>query len=274
MALGVPLRQQRHDRLSKRIRYYLSRIWGVRLQKSQKLYFLRAGAYRAKRLVLRDSFLAEQIETRLRAVARLAYFPRPLVRFENEVWVEYVDGERPDPSDANFAKQLGEFYAALYGESPRRVPLADTAVASRLETDLDFLRGVEVIDGPLFDRLAIRARALEPSHVWLGWDYTDPVLKNFVLSREDGRLVAVDVESIEPNVLLGTGIAKAAIRWHGDPRDGELLSRATAALPELAELYDYVELCFEAHYAVRMVIERKWHHVEVPRLKALVAEDA
>jgi hypothetical protein len=272
VALGTPLRQRRHDRFWKRVRYHFSRAWGTRLQKSQKLYFVSAGDYRAKRLVFRDSLLAAEIEDNLFRFRSYSRFPRPVFRFEHELWLEYVVGEKPSPDDLHFLEEFGAFYGALYAFSPKRVAPDDSIFPARLSCDLDFLAGVGVITLQESKTLRDAARALLPESLWIGFDYTDPVLKNFVLAAEDGRLYAVDVESLEREQLLGTGIAKALVRWLDDPERGGILDKAGASLPGLREAFPYVRLCFETHYAVRMFLEQKWKRLqtlELPRLAKL-----
>ncbi len=272
MALGIPLRQQRHDRLWTRVRYHLSRAWGTRLQKSQKLYFVSAGDYRGKRLVLRDSRLASEIETNLLRFREHSLFPRPVFRFEHELWLEFVDGDKPDPTDPVFLDQFGAFYATLYAHSSRRVAAADSIFPARLACDLDFLTGVGFISAAEARSLARAADGLEPETLWVGFDYTDPVLKNFVLAPPTPRLYAIDVESLEAEQLVGVGIAKALVRWLDDPERAGILERADAAVPGLGASFPYVRLCFETHYAVRMYLEQKWKRLEtlhLPRLAQL-----
>ncbi len=273
MALGTPLRQRRHDRVWKRVRYHLSRAWGTRLQKSQKLFFVSSGDYRAKRLVLSDTHLAAEIEHNLLRFRDLSLFPRPVFRYERELWLEFVAGQRPQAKDGEFHQQLGSFYAALYGRDARRVTPAESIFPARLDCDLDFLAGVGVLSPEERKDLGAAAERLEPAALWVGFDYTDPVLKNFVLEPValGRRIRAVDVESLERDQLLGTGIAKALVRWLEDPERGEILEQAEAAAPGLRDAFPYVRLCFEAHYAVQMVLEQKWKRLEdidLPRFAA------
>ena len=136
----------------------------------------------------------------------------------------------------------------------------------------NLVRNFNALDGCEVRSLCDAARALEPPTLWVGFDYTDPVLKNFVLAPPEPRLYAIDVESLESDQLVGTGIAKALVRWLDDPEREEILTRAAAPVPGMREAFPYVRLCFEAHYAVRMYLEQKWKRLEtlqLPRLAEL-----
>jgi len=60
---------------------------------AEDLRFVTINGHRFKRLILHDSYLAAGIERNLEAFGESAYFPRLVARHENEIWVEFVEGE-------------------------------------------------------------------------------------------------------------------------------------------------------------------------------------
>jgi len=97
--------------------------------------------------------------------------------------------------------------------------------------------------------------------VWVGYDCTDAILKNFVWA-EGGALRAVDVESLGADVLLGSGAAKASVRWLGDQR-GKFLSRLKElGAPDFESYFDFVELAFRAFWQKSSFLEKKRRFVD------------
>ena len=107
------------------------------------------------------------------------------------------------------------------------------------------------------------ALPLAPDQVWVGFDYTDPVLKNFVAAADDGRICAIDVESLEADQLIGFGVAKALLRWMEPDRDVFLAHLAATRCPNFQPHFDFVELSFLAWYTKLMVLEEKWTRIEL-----------
>jgi hypothetical protein len=70
--------RQRSPFLLKRVRYFLSRLFGTRLQKAKSLHFVTVNGKQFKRLVLCDSYLASEIEQHLETFRGSEHFP-PLV---------------------------------------------------------------------------------------------------------------------------------------------------------------------------------------------------
>jgi hypothetical protein len=243
----------------------MSRLFGARLQKSQRLYFVDVHGQRYKRIVLRDSRLAERIQMALERFGDSDLFPRLITTYEHEVWVEFVDGERIDRVDELSVRAVAEFYARVYARAPQQVRLVDTVFAARLHRDLRFLAEVGVLDEVRAKELHAVADRLAPERVWVGFDYTDPVLKNFVMSRRTGRVCAVDVESLECDHLLGFGLGKAFARWLEPHRELFLKCLAESGAPDLAQNLPYAELCFLAFWTKMGFLEQKWHYVDRER---------
>ena len=225
------------------------------------------GERRFKRVIFGDSWMARKVELNLEKFADVALFPPLIARYESEIWVDYVQGTRPNGDDPGFIELLADFFATLYRRAPRRMRLAETGAPARLERDLRFLGDVGVISEALAAELGRTAARLAPDEAWVGFDYSDPVLKNFVVVAEGKRLCAVDVEALCDHELLGTGVARALARW-AEPHREALLSRIVSdRTPDFRRYFAYVELSFTAAYTALMVFERKWKFVEPARFE-------
>jgi hypothetical protein len=243
------------------------RLLGSRPQKSSRARFATIGGRRFKRIHFGDSWIASKVERHLESFADVALFPPLIARYESEIWVDYVEGSRPRGDDPRFVELLADFFAVLYRRAPRRMRLAETGAPARLDRDLRFLGSVGVVSETLAAELRRTAERLAPDEVWVGFDYLDPVLKNFVVVSGSGRLCAVDVEGLCGDEMLGTGVARALARW-AEPHREALLARVLRdGTPDFGRYFGYVELSFAAAYTALMVLERKWKFVEPARLE-------
>ena len=241
------------------------RFFGNHLQKSQDLRFVTINGHRFKRLILRDSYMAEKIEENLGKFGPSDFFPPLVTRFENEVWVEFVDGAPADAIDEARIGQFAAFYRALYVRQPQLLDLGQTVFADRLQQDLRFLNQVGVLSGGAHRDLGSVAREVAPDAVWVGFDYVDPVLKNFI-ERADGRgLCAIDVESLVDGQLIGTGVAKACVHWL-EPHRAEFCRRIKGLdPPDFLGYFPFVELCLIARWSKTKFLTGKFKFVD-PKL--------
>ncbi len=223
--------------------------------KSQRVYFVNVNGTRYKRVVFGDSALAAEAEAGLTACSSHVGLPTVILHHENELWVSFVEGRKVDPDSDTDRIALADFFAGLYRIAPRQVDLGQTAFHARLLTDLTFLSDAGILDAARSSALLARAEALKPSTIWLGYDYIDPVLKNFVIN--DDRLIAIDIESIGRDQPLGTVIAKSTLHWLEDGRDrfADLLIERGA--PDFRAQLDYVHLCFLAGWTKRKLLTGK-----------------
>lgn len=256
------IRQRSLHGWPRRLRAALGPLAG--LPRSQRVYLVTLGDWRCKRIVFADSQPAAAIAQRLQTFASDAVYPGLLLERERELWVEYIEGERVERVDDALLADLARLLGVLMKRDPRRVPLRETPWLANLELDLAFLAGVGVLDAAVSHRLAAGARERAPRHVWVGYDCSDAILKNFVWQR-GGGLRAVDVESLGAGQLLGSSAAKAATRWLG-PRRAEFLSQLRAiGVPDFESYFDFVELCFRAFWQKSSYLERKRRFLD-PRL--------
>ena len=244
------------------------RARGGGIGKSQRLYFVTLNGHRYKRVVLQDTAMASALEDRLERVGPTPSLPGLVTRHENEIWVEFIRGVAPD-GGAALAEALAAFYAELYQRAPERQPLARTRLPMRLERDLGFLERAGVLDARQHQRLRERAGRVEPGDLWTGFDYVDPVLKNFVHRADGAGLCAVDVESLVDRTPLGTGIAKAMIHWLAPWEDRFWSAFEAAEGPAIREAFPYVEICLIARWTKNKLLTGKHKAVDPRRLTRL-----
>jgi hypothetical protein len=256
-----PARQQ-SPYLLKRARYLLSRLFGTRLLNSKSLYFVTMNGQRFKRLILHDSALACEIERNLDCFRVSGYFPPLVTRYEREVWVEFIDGTVIRTVDESIARKVADFYAAVYARRSRQVDTLTSPFLYRLYQDLRFLNQVGVLADGVYQDLATTADRLAPKQVWVGFDYTDSVRKNFVIARENGRLYAVDVESLADNQLIGMGVAKACVLWLGPLRQVFFAHLTRERVPDFQLYFPFVEMCFLTRWTKQNFFSKKWKAVK------------
>lgn len=269
---GNPSQRHVHP-LWRRLYDRMRPLFGGVVGKRQRAYFLTLHGHQFKRLILGDAWQAERIERELEQFEGENGFPPLVLRHENELLLGYVDGRPFDAADPADREALARFYAALYRKHPRRVAASTLPLTARFDRDLQFLADVGVLDQPDVPALQARATSLQPEQVWIGFDYVDPVAKNFI--RTETGMVAVDVESLVSDEALGTGIAKARVHWLADAETGAFLDAITAAGgPDLAAQLPWVELCFLAGWTKRKVLQGKRRFVRPALLKQFITNEA
>ncbi len=246
----------------KRVKYYLSRLFGTRLQKAKGLHYVTVNGHRFKRLILCDSFLATEIEHHLEAFRKSGYFPPLVGRYEHEIWLEYVEGVPVRSVDEGFVLQVAEFYATMYGANPALVNTKKSPFPDRLFRDLRFLLQIGVLSQVAYQDLQSAVSDLIPEQIWVGIDYTDPVLKNFLQRSEDRRICVVDVDGLAESQLLGIGVAKACVRWLGPYQSLFFSSLAQHGAPDIQPYFTFVELCFLAKWMKRAFLEHDWKVID------------
>lgn len=246
----------------KRVKYFLSRLFGSRLQKAKGIHFVTVNGHRFKRLLLCDSYLASEIERYLENFTQSGYFPPVVARYEHEIWLEFVEGISIKSVDEQFVVKIAEFFATVYGTYPALLDVKKTPFPDRLLQDLRFLHQIGVLTQAAYLDIQAVVPTLIPEQVWVGYDYTDPVLKNFILRPETGRICVVDVDGLAENQLLGTGVAKACVRWLGPYRSLFFSSLANHGAPDFQKYFNFVELCFLAKWMKRAFLEHDWKVIQ------------
>lgn len=254
-------RQRSLHPLSRRLRDAVRGGLVRRPPRSQRVYLVTINGRRYKRVVLPDAHHAAQVAARLREFGPAGIYPSLIFEREREVWVEFVEGTRPAADATDVVDGVADLLAVLMRRAPTRQPLAETPFLHDLCVDLRFLAEVGVLAPDTAATLQERAIGLAPESVWVGYDCTDTILKNFVRTPH-GRIRAVDVESLGAGQLLGSGAAKALLRWVGASR-GRFLDRLRAAgVPDFAGYLPFVELCFLAFWTKSSFLEGKSRFVD------------
>jgi hypothetical protein len=254
--------QQSSPFFLKRIKYFLSRSFGTRLQKAKSIHFVTVNGHRYKRLLLCDSFLASEIERYLENFTQSGYFPPIVARYEHEIWLEFVEGISIKSVDEQFVVKIAEFYATVYGNKPALLEVKKSLFPDRLLQDLRFLHQIGVLTQASYQDLQDAVPGLIPEEVWVGFDYTDPVLKNFILRPETGQICVVDIDGLAENQLLGIGVAKACVRWLGPYRSLFFSTLAKQGAPDIQKYFSFVELCFLAKWTKRAFLEHDWKVIQ------------
>ncbi len=255
---------------TRRVRDGLAGRFSARPPRSQRVYRVDVDGLPLKRVIFPDAHQAAQVAARLRAFGTTGLYPTLLLEREREVWVEYIEGD-PLRLDDDTVDALARWLARLNKRSPRRVALADTAWLHALDVDLGFLGDVGVLSSSHVSQLRQWAHAAAPDHVWLGHDCSDFILKNFVRTPE-GRVRAVDVESLGADQLLGSGAAKAALRWLGDSRERFLGELRSEAVPDYLRDFRFIELAFVAFWTKSSYLEGKRRFVDARHFERFLAE--
>ena len=246
----------------KRVKYFLSRFSGVRLQKAKSLHFVSMNGRSFKRLVLCDSYLASTIERNLETFRGSEHFPALVTCYEREIWVDFIDGLPIKVVDEEIVKKMADFYAMLYSRQFKYVDTTESPFPHRLQQDLLFLHHIGVLSDDLHSTLAEVAKRLIPQKILMGWDYSDPVLKNFVILKESGKVCAVDVEGLAENQLIGMGVAKACLRWLDPYRSLFFEHLAKQNVPDFQVSFPFIELCFLAKWTKRAFFEQKFKIID------------
>lgn len=250
-------------RLGARVRRWLLR----RFVPTPTVNLVRFGGRPYKRITFIDAWRAEGLARVLDEYRDAGIFPQLVARFENELMVEYIEGEHPDAFDAATIAGLARFFGALYGAGARRLPTAQTRFGAALERDLFFLRDCGVLREPLRNELASKLPAILPSELWVGTEYIDSLPKNFVRAADD-RLVAIDVDAIHRDELIGIGVAKAFLDASGGERDLFFRELDEHVSLDLAPLMPFVDLSFLASWTKLLFLKGRARRIEPARFEA------
>ena len=249
-------------RLARRLRYLCSRAVGNRLQNSQQTLFTTRNGKRFKRLILRDTALATEFERNLEAFKGSPYFPAVAIRYEHELWLEYVEGSSITTVDAALVEKIADFYAATYRHSAQAVSIAETTVLYRLQRDLSILNQVGILPESVYRSLSTAAEKLAPESVWIGFDYVDAVRKNFIVTHRDGLVCGVDADSLRKDQLIGTGVTSALARWLGPFQTPFFQHLFRDGVPDFRPYLPFIELCYFAAWTKMYFFERKKKRID------------
>lgn len=269
--LGTGFHRNAHSPLRRAYFWFLRRFVGV-FGKTQRVYFVNINGRRHKRVVFSDSAQAVQVEQALQQFADSGYFPSLIYRHENELLLDFIDGEAFDPDNRQHLALLGDFFADLYSRDAVEIPITSSLLPRSLEIDLRFLQRSAVIGSDTEQRLLALGHELQPDCIITGWDYVDPVSKNFLIVDRSANpsVAAIDVESLAASMPLGSGLAKAQMHWLADEGLAFLLGRLQRGTGRsIAEQMDYVGLCFRVAWTKRKLLQGKRNFIQRARLADL-----
>lgn len=268
LRLGSWFQKNAHS-LPRRLYFAWLQRWRGLFAKRQSVHFVAIHGQRYKRAVFGDSFQAAEVEKALDAFGGRRRFPPLVHRHENELLLGFVEGRAFDGTDTSDRARLADFLAELWQRSPVERARCDLAFDVRLAVDLELLTQARVIDGAKARALAERAQAVAPETLWLGYDYVDPVTKNFVVEKE--RLVAIDVESLQAEQVLGTSLAQASLRWLA-PSDVAIMASQVAECggPDIDAQLDYVRLVTTVAWTKRKFLQGKTHFIRPEHFDAVL----
>lgn len=244
------------------------RSWrGAALGKTHVVHFVDIGEARYKRVVFAELETAQAVVAALQALGGTGCVPALARHQDCEVWVDYVPGPPPKPSDPTHQACLIDFFRRLYAVGGTLIDDPAPFIA-RLHSDLDFLVEAGVLTRERGARLKELEQRLRPPSVRVGLDYIDPLAKNFVVADEG--LVAIDIEALVSDAILGTGLAKARLRWPFDPCPAVCGRLADGGGPDLSVQLPWAELCFLCEYFRQKLLQGKPGHVRLGALDRLL----
>jgi hypothetical protein len=231
------------------------------LGKSQRVWFVTIEGRRFKRIEYGDSAQVRTITEAVRAAEDAIILPKLIHEHERELWFEFVEGQRPEAGNRMHRAALATLFARLHAIGARRAELKQTGLHTALLTALEFLDPCRVLDASRYRSLLARARALAPETLWVGLDYVDPVLKNFIM--RDGEAVIIDLESLKIDSPLGTGIAKSVLHWLGEERDAFAARVIEQGALDFLDQLDYVQLCLVSAWTKRKLLAGKRRRIDI-----------
>lgn len=247
------------------------RHWrGAGQPKAHQVDLVEVDGRQLKRVIFDSSATAAAVVHALRASAPIGRFPRVLMHEGRQVRVEFVPG--PLAQAGRDEHELLAFFVDLYAMPARQVSLTESNLVEALAKDLGFLVAQGLIGRSLAERLKAAGQSVSPPSILTGFDYIDPVLKNFVICQ--GRAIAVDIEALMLDQPLGTGLAKARLRWMRSMPGSVLDAICSNGGPDLRAQYPLVELAFLSSYFRQKIIQRKRGHIRIEALHHWLADRA
>ena len=268
MNLSRERKQKAAYSLSKRIFSYFRSSAGV-LLKRMDVSFVSLGKKQYKRINCIDNYTPIHMQDILAQVAKSRYFPKTLIRYENEIWVEFVLGDIVKKIDGHFIQQITAFYSYLY-QRASKLKNSENFVGAAL-IDLEFLMDMELLSEHEHQQLQQLLLKSAPENVWVGLDYTDALLKNFVQEKGSNRLVAIDIESLQDNRLIGFGLAKAHTTWMTQEQFEQIIDEMCKnETPDFYNYYLFVLLCFRARWLKSLFLRNKKKRINPSILTDLI----
>lgn len=186
---------------------------------------------------------ASEVHANLQAFEASPHLPTAIDLEARDVFSDFIKGRRPTVIDAAMLEKLADFYAAVYAKDPILKPFSESTFAVEWERCLKNLVDLRVLDELTAEKLSAHARQLAPELVWVGYDYTDPITPNLVVSDELGCICAIDIKNLRSNRLIGCGVARAQTRWLKKDKTQQFLTALVhAGAPDVRPYFEYIKL--------------------------------
>lgn len=238
--------------------------------KRQRVYRVTIEGRDLKQIVFPDASQAERTARCIEALGDTGLLPRRIARHANELWVEFIEGAPLDASAPAPEAELAALFAAFYTRAPRPLTGESGALRDEVAGQLRLLRDFGVLDAATLRGVETRGLAEPLPALWRGFDYLDARPGNF-LRDATGRLRIIDLESVAADEVLGTGAARAWLRWPGVSRESLLQGIAKAGGPQLGPAAAFLELRFAVGWTLRSILMRKPKLVDPALFRRLAA---
>lgn len=226
-------------RLRRKLLSYLN-LWH---RKKYDVRFASVGDARYKKVTYNTSARAEYVWTQLSKYGQSPHFPAAIDIRGCEIWLEFIEGTTPSNFDATLIDKLSDFYASIYTRDSSCVPMAETQVWTGVVENLALLLEMKLVSHSVYKKLYKKAEALVPQEVWVGFDYTDPIANNLVITHNKQIVCAVDIKNLHSKVLLGQGIAKAQMRWLTPSLNDQFIDQLVKkGAPDFSQILPFINL--------------------------------
>jgi hypothetical protein len=261
----VRVRQRRLEPFRQRAGRIFDTLLGRRWVKQQRVFLVEAGGLKLKRIEMLDSARAAAKEDMLVQLAATGIAPKLVARHHRDLWLEFIDGERVDPADPRLPDDFAKLLSALYGSGATVTAPRGIYAPDAVERDLALLVKAGALPVETAEKVGALLPTVVPSTLWIGLDHTDLLARN-MLRRRDGSLCLIDIESIVSGEAVGTGFAKACIRWIDPARERYVDAvRRRSEIPGFLTYLPYLEIRFLASWSKRSLLLGKEKLLE-PRL--------
>jgi hypothetical protein len=203
----------------------------------------RDGKPKCKKVIFQQPERASLAYSNLRAFGPSAHFPEPIRLNNSEVMVNFISGAPLGVIDGRILSKLADFYVTVYKREPRLQSLEKTNLWGQFEGNMSCLLKLRVVDEGLLDKLYAMALDLAPADIWMGFDYTDPIKNNLVLTESNEMICAVDIKNLHSGSMLGRGMAKARRRWLTDDVQASFFNRLEEeGVPDFQSYFPFIQL--------------------------------
>ena len=247
----------------RRLLNHVKRRAGI-IPKRMDVSFVTINNQHYKRIKFIDHFTSQLAYSMLEDLADCKRFPKVLVQHENELWVEYMQGRLLSNMNDSLCPEFASLYADLYTKSPHQV--CAKKFLTHIEINLDFLQKINIIDYRQQQKLLSLLGRITPQKIWIGYDYADAILSNFLIERKTNKLFAIDIDSIRQDCLMGTGLAKANTIWMQDNHlDTVINLMKQQKTPNFYKDLQFIKLHFRSEWLKSLFLRNKRKQLETNR---------